>query len=50
MDIDSIKLSKISQTEKNQILDHFIDKWSLKNKTNEQTEQNRNKLIDTENK
>ena len=33
-----------------QILYDFIYMWNLKNKTNEQTEQNRSKFIDTDNK
>ena len=45
MDLEGIMLSEISQ-----ILYNFIYMWNLKNRTNEQTPQNRNRVIDAENK
>ena len=44
VDLEGIMLSEISQTEKIQIAYDFIYIWNLENK------QNRNRLIDTENK
>ena len=49
MDLEGIMLSEISQTEKKTPHD-FTYMWNLENKTNEHTKQNRNRLIDTENK
>ena len=43
MDLEDIMLSEISQ--KGQIPYDFTYTWYLKHKTNEQTKQNRNKLI-----
>ena len=47
MDLDSIVRNEISLTE--QIPYGFTYRWNLRNKTNEPTKQNRNRLIDTEN-
>ena len=44
MDLADVTLSEINQRKTN-----FTCMWNLKNKTNEQTGQNRNKLTDTEN-
>ena len=40
IDVEGIMLSEISQTERQTLYD-FTYMWNLKNKTNEQTEQNR---------
>ena len=44
MDLEGIMLSEISQRE---TLHDFTYMWNLKNKTNEQTQQNRTRLIET---
>ena len=46
MDLGGIMLSEISLTEKDRVYD-FTYMWNLKNKINTQ---NRNRLIDTENR
>ena len=48
VDIEGIVLSEINQTEKRQILYDFTYAWNLKSKANKL--QNRNRVIDTENK
>lgn len=47
--LEGIMLSKISPAEKSRLYD-FTHRWNLKNKTNEQTKQNRNRFINTETK
>ena len=49
MDLKGIMLSEISQKKKGKYC-VFLYMWNLKNKTNEQPQQNRNRVIDTENK
>ena len=43
-------LSEVIHTDRRQIPYDFTYMWNLINKTNEQTKQNRNRLIDKENK
>ena len=40
----------LSERNQRQTLHDFIYMWNLKNKTNEQTQQNRNRVIGPENK
>ena len=47
MHLKGIMLSERSQTKTNIVRSHM---WNIKHKTNEQTKQNRNRPIDTENK
>ena len=47
MDLEGIMTSEICQTKR---LYDFPCMWNIKNKTNEQSKQNINRVIDTENK
>ena len=48
IDLEGIILSEISQTKKDKYIRFYLW-WNLKNKTNEQTKPNRNRLINREN-